>query len=117
MNELNVRRKQDGKVSAMKHSLSAWQSYRTWSHLTWFLVLVGLPAVLVIGFVQRPLLESEVPMMAAGIPWAIALFVARCKARDFSCPQCGRLFFRETWYCNDFAKRCVHCGLRKWSEP
>ena len=33
----------------------------------------------------------------------------------FRCPRCHRHFY-WSWYNNQFARRCTHCGLPKWSE-
>jgi hypothetical protein len=35
----------------------------------------------------------------------------------FRCPRCGRLFAITWWYSvSIFARKCVHCGLRKFSD-
>ncbi|HTX75996.1 MAG TPA: hypothetical protein VMD29_07315 [Terracidiphilus sp.] len=35
----------------------------------------------------------------------------------FRCPRCGRLFAIASWYnLSIFARKCVHCGLRKFGE-
>jgi hypothetical protein len=38
-------------------------------------------------------------------------------ALRFPCPRCGKWFFAKWWYHNNFARKCVHCGLPKWADP
>ena len=35
---------------------------------------------------------------------------------DFRCPRCGQQFFVVRRHGNGWARRCLHCGLKKWAE-
>jgi hypothetical protein len=41
------------------------------------------------------------------VPWSLLAL--------FRCPRCGKRFFTTLWYRNPFARKCVHCGLGKYS--
>ena len=57
------------------------------------------------------------------IPFSIAMVLgfigvgAWFMLNFFRCPRCGK-FFAMTWWYNlsIFARKCAHCGLRKFSE-
>jgi hypothetical protein len=55
--------------------------------------------------------------LALGFLWITASFITGFRAQRFRCPQCGKPFFVGRWAVNNWARRCVHCGLPKWSEP
>jgi len=48
--------------------------------------------------------------------WFVTSAIAGIRLSFFKCPRCGRQFFATWWYHNGFARRCVHCGLRKWAK-
>src|SRR5437762_1584100 len=48
--------------------------------------------------------------------WVVAFFVTGWRWSLFSCPRCGKQFFKpNAWAVNQLARRCYHCGLRKWA--
>lgn len=58
---------------------------------------------------------SGIARTIVALAWMISLVVTGNRAANFRCPRCGKHFFKTFWYYNSFARRCVHCGLRKWS--
>ena len=73
------------------------------------------------GALSTALLEAVVPQAprwawpAAVLPWVIAAIAASQPAIKAPCPRCGKPFHATFWYHNGFARRCIHCGLPKWS--
>jgi hypothetical protein len=98
-----------------------WQRYRRWFRLAWLLFFGFIPGVSAIGMVLHPFFGFDVPIMVAASAWMAAWAVAASRAMGLRCPRCGLYFFSGYWfflpYRNPFASRCVHCGLKKWSEP
>ena len=51
------------------------------------------------------------------IAWMVFFVIAGNLALRFPCPRCGKWFFAKWWCHNNFARRCVHCGLPKYADP
>jgi hypothetical protein len=99
-----------------------WQAFRFWSRMAWSLFF-GLfvwffPAALIsgaIGFWDKGWGDAFYLLSMSAI--MVCLAYASFRVRDFPCPRCGLHFFSSTWWYSPFAKKCVHCGLRKWADP
>jgi len=95
---------------------TAWEDYRRrrrWFYGVWlggFLVIALLLSIL------SKLRLDNLAFYILGPGWIIAFILAACRVQSFRCPRCQQRFFATSWYYNSFARRCVHCGLRKWSE-
>ena len=50
------------------------------------------------------------------MPMLALLIVAHLRRILWPCPRCGRPFHVTWWYSNTWARRCVHCGLPKWTS-
>jgi hypothetical protein len=95
----------------MRRYDSQWQGYRRLRLLSLLFVLpfCAMPLVLVFHISPQLLLFS----MPFGFIGAGAWFVLNF----FRCPRCGRFFAMTFWYnLSIFARRCVHCGLKKFSD-
>lgn len=52
--------------------------------------------------------------------WAVLGFLLGFVVRAYPCPRCGKKFHHRqngsgafrTWVYNDFARSCMHCGLK-----
>jgi hypothetical protein len=56
-------------------------------------------------------------LIAIAAAWPIALLIVRKYVCDWKCPRCGQPFLRDTiGYCQEFARRCVHCNLARWAD-
>jgi hypothetical protein len=56
-------------------------------------------------------------MVAAGVPYLVALVIVGNRASVFRCPRCGSRFYAWGPFGlgrNGFARKCRNCGLRKW---
>jgi hypothetical protein len=82
--------------------------------------------VVIYGFVPFVFIASVVASQLAGsdalffIMGSVALFatiVVGYRMMHFECPRCHRSFFLSRWWIfQPHKKKCVHCGLQKWSE-
>jgi len=95
-----------------------WNEYRRNRRLFLYSWLGFVPGVFVIGLVLTRLFRSELPSYVVAFSWLSIGAIAWLRMTVFSCPGCGRPFFYTSWHFhNPFATHCVHCGLRKWSNP
>jgi len=93
---------------------SQWRSYRRLRSLSLLFLLPFCPFILGLVFHQTLELPILFPvLMIFGFVGVGAWFVLNF----FRCPQCGK-FFAITWWYNlsIFARKCVHCGLKKFSD-
>jgi hypothetical protein len=92
-----------------------------WWRSLWLTLLLfwgggGISAAVVGSVVPR---GSSWLAVLSLVPWVVAvLFVSQGPIR-WKCPRCGEAFHAGAWGTNGFARRCVHCKLRKWapSDP
>jgi len=49
--------------------------------------------------------------------WGVAVVIAGLRRQWFPCPRCGKPFHRRGLFSNDFSRRCLNCGFRKWQDP
>lgn len=48
--------------------------------------------------------------------WLFSFLLVTVRMNTFPCPRCHRWFF-ATWWCrNPLSRKCLNCGLPKWSE-
>jgi hypothetical protein len=105
---------------------AAWRRYLWWSRAFWLLFFAYLPAVaLVDRLVRRTHGDAaNTTTLVMALVWMIAFAVVGYYKSNFACPRCGETFFRawddrpwrKSWRSNPFARRCLHCGLPKWSD-
>src|SRR5258707_11102439 len=55
-------------------------------------------------------------MPVLGVIWFTTFILAAIRLQLFRCPSCNQQFFKASWYCNPFARKCVHCALPKWQQ-
>ena len=99
-----------------------WRRYRRWRWAFWLLFVLFLPTLALI-FRALGSRDSGGPIVFIAAAWMIAFSVAGYQTSNFSCPRCGKLFFRkfdarpwrQSWAYNPFARKCMHCGLPKWT--
>lgn len=97
-------------------TISAWSDYR--SRRRWFfgVWLGGLPSVILLAGALITFFHSELPFYFVGGAWLVSFAVAGFRLTLFRCPSCHHHFFCTWYFSNHFARRCVHCGLPKWTE-
>jgi hypothetical protein len=62
----------------------------------------------------RPVSNSEAAPF--GIAWLVLSLVGAVRLWLWRCPRCYRQYFFSGLFTNMFARRCMHCGLPKWSR-
>jgi 4-amino-4-deoxy-L-arabinose transferase-like glycosyltransferase len=95
---------------------STWNDYRRrrrWFFGVWlggFIIVASLAAFL------AKLSLGDLAFAVLAPAWGLAFVVVAVRLQFFLCPRCHRHFSKAFWYGNPFARKCVHCGLPKWSE-
>jgi len=69
---------------------------------------------MVFGVPLSNIFNSEIPAVVIALMWMTAFAIAGWRTTYWRCPRCKKSFFAK-WYINQFARKCVHCGLKKWS--
>jgi hypothetical protein len=96
---------------------NVWSEYRKRRNLALFAFIGYIPAVALVAFVCIVSAISFSPAFVAAFLWAVFFVVAANLTMRFQCPRCGKPFFAKWWYHNVFARKCLHCGLRKYADP
>ena len=102
---------------------AAWRRYRRWSLAFWLAFLLYLPGLAFLSHALGWTRGDGAPVLIAAFVWIVASAAIGYVKSNFRCPRCGELFFRKfddrswrrDWQHNPFARRCMHCGLAKWS--
>jgi hypothetical protein len=95
---------------------TAWQEYRKRRNIGWLIFLGYVPGVMLVVMLTSPLVHSFVPGFVAAGVWMVGAVVWGNYTIRWKCPRCQRPFFATWWHYNSFARKCVHCGLHKWSS-
>ena len=74
-----------------------------------------LAIALLVGLLSK-LSPDDVVFYILGLTWMIAFIVVAIRLQFFKCPRCHHKFFGSAGYSNPLARKCLHCGLPKWSE-
>jgi len=88
-----------------------WDEYRRRRNLAWFAFLGYVPVCFTVGMLSMRVFSTFTPAFVVAIAWMVFFVIAGNLALRFPCPRCGKWFFAKWWYHNNFARRCVHCGL------
>ena len=94
----------------------SWREYRKRRNLLLFAFLGYVPVVFIVALVTMRVFGSTTPAFVAAFTWMAFYVIAGIRFQRFKCPRCGKWFFAKWWYHNMFARRCVHCGLTKYSQ-
>lgn len=91
----------------------AWNDYRKRRKMLWYSALGIFAIMAILNFFVSNL---AVPIL--GPIWMVATIVSYFRLLFFRCPRCHHTFFvRWSFMLNNwFARRCMHCGLPKWSK-
>ena len=92
---------------------SAWTDYRR--RRRWFFaVFLGGFAVVFVGLFAKLVSGSAIALL--GPAWMVGFLITLLRLYTFQCPRCRHWFFLTSWFGNPDARKCLHCGLPKWSE-
>ncbi len=96
----------------------AWRRRKIWRNL-FIVALVGLfPVGGLVGFIAR---YFDIPALISVfiVVWFIFILSTSAEFAWFRCPRCGKAFAKK-WFLNllppVLVRRCVHCGLPKYSN-
>ena len=99
----------------------AWDEYRRRRRAV-RLALLLFPLWLVPGaMIQHFVIDygydanGLVTLIIVMLPPMACLVVTHLRLMHWPCPRCGRSFHVSWLYGNPFARRCVNCGLPKWT--
>lgn len=95
---------------------AAWQRHRRWSWAFWLLFLGFVPGAPLLTVGLGRVFHSEGLFLPITLGWMAAVGIAGACRSSLRCPRCGERFFRRgRQYRNEFARKCVNCGLPKWA--
>jgi hypothetical protein len=102
------------------HSLyeKDWAEYRKIRNSAFWIWVLGVPAIFVLIFPVSLILPklTFILMTVLAISWMAGFLYYALRFQTFSCPQCGEMFSSKGFYNLSFlARKCVHCGLKKFS--
>jgi hypothetical protein len=98
-----------------------WEEYRKRRNLALGIGFSIFPVKLLIWGISRVLHNDGVFSVVEGVLtfcWLSGTIIASYYAQFCPCPRCGKQFSNKWWYHKGmaFARRCVHCGLRKYAN-
>jgi len=95
-----------------------WRDLRTRIRLFWFAWLSG-PSMLLIVTVLHLIFPKLANWNRTGVGlivmWMVTFVAAGIYRQAFRCPRCGKWYFSTWLYHNPYARKCLHCGLRRWT--
>jgi hypothetical protein len=94
----------------------AWRRQRVWERLLWVVPLGGAAALVVVIQISVSITRRPADWLRPfGFLWFIGSAVVVIRRSLFRCPRCRKPFYRRRFWKNDFARRCMNCGLPKWA--
>src|SRR2546430_17544194 len=95
-------------------SAGAWTKYRIRRNLL-LALMICYPTLLPL---LAPLMERlgfrATMIYLLAVVWMAAIATAGIRLAWFRCPRCGHLFHLRFGFFWPLARRCLHCGLRKF---
>ena len=93
----------------------SWREYRRRRNFLLFVFFGYVPIVGLVAVVTMRLFGTTTPAFVAAFTWMALYVIAGIRFQRFKCPRCGKWFLAKWWYHNMYARKCVHCGLPKYS--
>jgi hypothetical protein len=101
---------------------AAWRDFRKRSIILWAAALGYVPGMAFISIaIVLPLsaltgIKPDNIVLPVAVCWLATIVITGFYRSLFRCPRCGKEFFWGSWFVNSFARKCMHCGLRKWAR-
>jgi hypothetical protein len=94
-----------------------WQQYKRLRN-QFLLVFAGyVPVCFTVAAVSIKSFHTFTPGFFVAFFWMVLFLFTGFRAQMWRCPRCGKWFSATWWYNLGFlARRCVHCGLRKYEN-
>jgi hypothetical protein len=93
-----------------------WNEYKRRRNLFLLALLGYMPVVATLGSLIARVFHTETLFPIVAFGWMGFLAISALRLNCWPCPRCGKWFAATWWYRNPFARRCVHCGLPKYSN-
>lgn len=94
-----------------------WQRYRRLRNINFVVVACYVPVTMAFALLGTWLLGSLVPGFVVAGAFMVTFMVLGIKLQAWRCPRCGKRFSAKWWYNKGLmARKCVHCGLPKYTE-
>jgi hypothetical protein len=94
-----------------------WRQFKFWNRLGIGAVLTIVPLFFVVAVVGNRFPSLLPGLIAVVCIWVAAYFGAYIRLRSFKCPRCSRPYLvRSTFGTNSLGRKCVHCGLRLYTD-
>jgi hypothetical protein len=93
-----------------------WNEYKRRRNLFLFALVGYMPVVATLGSLIVRVFHTETLFLIVAFGWMGFLAISALRLNCWPCPRCGKWFGATWWYKNPFARRCVHCGLPKYSN-
>ncbi len=94
-----------------------WKEYRRYRRDFWIVFVGYLPVMFVVATLSNWLFHSFTPAFVLAVGYMLLVIVAGIRVSGFYCPRCAKWFAGTWWYNLGFlARKCQHCGLRKFSH-
>ena len=94
-----------------------WQKYKRTRNVFLILLASYVPVCFGIAALSTKLFHTLTPGFVAAFVWMALIAITGVQLNLWRCPHCGEWFSGTWWYNLGFlARRCVHCGLPKYSN-
>ena len=101
----------------MNQHRDEWQQFRFWNRVGIGAVATVVPLLFIVAYIGHHFPVLVPLLIAAPIASFIAYFVAYFQLRSFKCPRCGQTYLvRSAFGANSLGRKCVHCGLRLYTD-
>jgi len=100
----------------MSNYQSAWEKCRSLTNQFVFAFIVQILIVAASIHYSAAIRRNFAPTVVLELCWIVVFFVTAIRLQGFRCPRCGEKFFVSPRYHNVFARRCLNCGLPKFSS-
>ena len=93
-----------------------WERYRFWRNLLIIAIVGVAPVFWLARFIGDRVHSGYVFGIVAPV-WFLFLLSAGAETGYFACPRCGKWFSVGLFYrLGPFARKCAHCGLKRYSN-
>jgi hypothetical protein len=105
-----------GAPTEMSDFQQNWKRYKFWRKLA-LLALAGFLPVILMARVIARIFNLPVLFIIISFAWFLLIATAGGVVSYWRCPRCGKQFRITSWYrMGVSARRCVHCGLPRYSN-
>jgi hypothetical protein len=92
-----------------------WKQYRRYRREFWIVFVGYVPAMFVAAILSNWLFHSFKLAFVLALAYMLLFITAGIRVSGFYCSRCANWFAGKWWYNLGFlARKCQHCGLRKF---